>query len=277
MSGAMQTVTAPKLKNGSFTRTYGAPSTSEWPRFFMDSIQDIVATERNGRPIFTDVERVEINFPGNPHTKPVFAITDEHRQKWPDEYAAFRAGQEVAVSGTPLEQWSVLKRSQVLELKALGFQTIEHLAGMNDHAMQRIPMFGRRLKELAEAYLDDAKAMAAVTAAQAEADQKDTVIAALQLQVENMQSQMQQMFSQMQDRLNTPNPLATNIPGMSDPIEMMKYARPAEREAQSSFADLPAVAPRRKRRTAAEMAAARGTSEMDAGGNDGETESGLAQ
>lgn len=224
-----------------------------WARFFMDSVEDPVASAAAGRPVHRDVERVEINFPGNPLNKPVKEVTNVERERWPEEYEAFKRGQDVAVSGTPIEHLTFLKKSQVFELKALGFMTVEHLADMSDIARQRVGMYALKLKELAQAYLDDAKAMAILTVAQADNERKDAEIAALKLQVENMQRDMQQMFAQLTDKQNAHHPLAVNVPALHDPIEMMKMgAAPAV--AQSSLEDLPAV-PARRRGKAAEAAA----------------------
>ena len=241
------------LINGSFTRTNGAApgQAAVYPRFFMEAVQDIVASEQQGRPIFRDEERVEIIMAGNPYSKPVHRVTHEHKERWSKEYEAFRKGEEIALEGTPLEQWPVLKRSMVLELKALGFQTVDQIADMSDHAVQRIPMYGRRLKELAGAFMDDAKASALVTAATAANDRKDAEIAALRLQVENMASQMNTMFAQVQDKLNAPHPIASAIPGMSDPAEFARQAQGAQAPAQSSFADLPAPGARKRRQAEA--------------------------
>jgi hypothetical protein len=230
------------------------PSADIYPRFFMDEVLDALASEREGRPVYLEEERVELNLPGNPYTKPVVRVTDEHRERWPDEYEAFRRGEEIAVSGIPLEQLPFLKRTQVLELKALGFLTVEHLAEMNDHAMQRIPMYGRRLKELAAAYLDDAVAMAALAQAQAEIDRRDAEIGALRLQIENLTAQMTNIFAQLQQRLDAPNPLTTIIPGALDPTEVAKLHAPPPEPAQSSFADLPELTSRRRRAAKAEPA-----------------------
>lgn len=236
------------LRQGSYTRTNGAPSAEVWPRFHIEAVQDMLASERAGRPIFRDEERVEINMPGNPYSKPVMMVKDEHRQRWPEEYKRFKAGMDVAVSGTPLEQLPALKPSMIRELKALDFQTVEQLAAMNDHAIQRIPMYGRRLKEIAAVYLDDAERIAVVTAAQAQKDRDAAEIATLRLQVENLQTSMAQMHSQFMAHFGAPNPLMTAIPGATDPVEIAKFARTAgEEPAQSSFADLPAPAPRRGR------------------------------
>lgn len=211
------------VANGTYSRTnLGMGDGSNHPRFFVDQIQDNVASEREGRPIFRDEERVEIIMPGNPHTRPVARVSDEHRQRWPKEYAAFKQGIEVSPDGTPLEEWTILKRSQVMELKGLGFKTVEHIRDMDDHAIQRIGMGGRRLKELASAFLDDAKRMALATQLAADNDRKDSEIAALRNQVEEMGKLMQQLHGEMQGMRNAPSAAMTNIPGLSDPIEQAK-------------------------------------------------------
>lgn len=236
------------LPNGAYTRTNGAPNgdATVYPQFFMDPIEDPIASEQAGRPIYREEERVKINMAGNPHFAPIFRVTAEHRERWPKEYEAFKKGHEIAPDGTPLEQWPVLKRAMVLELKALNFLTVEQVAAMSDQAIQRIGMGGRRLKELAAAYLDDAKAQAVVTAAQADTARKETEIAALKLQVENMATQMQQMHQQMMARLDAPNSVASAIPGMSDPAEAARQSHGAAVPGQSALADLPSPKSRRR-------------------------------
>jgi len=214
------------VANGSYTRTnLGPQDSSNYPRFFVDQVQDMVASENQGRAIFFDKERVEIIMPGNPHTRPVANVTDEHRQRWPKEYEAFKAGLEISLEGTPLEEWPILKRSQVLELKALGFKTVEHIRDMDDLAIQRIGMGGRRLKEIAAGFLDDAERMALTTRITAENERLENEVVALRRQVEEMGALTHQNFAELQTMKNTQPALATNIPGMSDPIEQAKVGR----------------------------------------------------
>jgi len=146
------------IANGAYTRTnsFEPGSARNYPRFFMESVQDLAASANAGRPIFRDEERVEIIMPGNPYTRPVQRVTKAHRDKWEKEYAAFKAGIELSADGTPLEEWPRLKRSQVLELKALNCATVEHVAAMDDQAIARVGLGGRQLRELAKAFLDDA-------------------------------------------------------------------------------------------------------------------------
>lgn len=215
------------VANASFTRTnLGQQDGNNYPRFFIDSVQDMVASENEGRPIYRDEERVEIFMPGNPYTRPVERVNEEHKHRWPKEYAAFKDGIELSPDGTPLEEWSILKRSQILELKGLGFKTVEHIRDMDDHAIQRIPMYGRRLRELAEVFLDDASRVAMTNKLSAENEKKDAEIVALRRQVEEMGSLMTAKFAELQTMKDAPNHLATQIPGMSDPVALAQQAQP---------------------------------------------------
>lgn len=213
----------------------GTGSGTVYPRFYMDSVQDELATASQGRPIFRDVERVEIILPGNPHLRPVHNVTDEHRQRWAPEYKAFRQGVEIAPQGTPLEEWPVLSRSQIMELKGLGLRTVEDVARMTDVATQRIGTGGQYLRERATAYLDDAAASAFTSRMSAENEKLQTDIAFLQKQNAEMKAQLDQLFTEMQAAKNAPNPLLTTVPGMSDPVEQARMAAPAPPVTGSSF------------------------------------------
>jgi hypothetical protein len=217
------------VANGTFTRTnLGQQDGSNHPRFYLEQVEDHVASANAGRLIARDEERVEIIMPGNPHTRPVARVTDEHRQKWPREYEAFKAGIEISPEGTPLEEWPILKRSQVMELKWLGFRTVEHIRDMDDQAIQRIGMGGRRLKELAGVFLDDAERMAVTSRMSAENEKLTDEVAMLRRQVAEMGELTQKTFAELQTMKNAPSPLLTHIPGMSDPVELAKVGQHVE-------------------------------------------------
>ncbi len=234
------------IPNGAYTRTngFGPDGATVYPRFFEDTIQDPVASEREGRPIFKTEERVEIIMAGNTQTRPVFKVSSEHQQRWPKEYERFKQGLEMAVDGTPLEEWPRLRRAQVMELKAIGFVTVEQLAEMSDIAAQRIPMYGRALRELAKAFLDDAHASALLEKTTADNARKDAEISLLKSQVEELGRMAQSTHDELRRMQNAPSPIATHVPGLHDPVELMKNPR-VETGAESAFANL--GAPRRKR------------------------------
>lgn len=239
-----------ELKQGSYTRTEGRQAGGTFPRFFTDSVLDHLATAQAGTDVFKDEERVEIIMPGiSQLTKPVEKVRKEHIDRWPDEYKAFKAGQEFALNGTPLEQWPILKRAQVLTLKAADFRTVEDIAGMSDIAVQRVGMGGARLRDLARSYLDEAVAQAVLARTTAENERNQVVLAEQNEKIANLSSLCERLGAQIVAMQNAPSAIATHIPGMHDPMEAARQAMmPQEPVAASGFADLPA--PRTKRQKA---------------------------
>src|SRR6266567_5625168 len=101
-----------------YARTNGAPQAgrdSTIPRFHIEAIDDPAASAAAGRPIFRPQERVQLINPGNTNS-PVEIVNDGHRERWPEHYARFKAGEEFSAEGTPLEQWPFLRKVNVLEL-----------------------------------------------------------------------------------------------------------------------------------------------------------------
>jgi hypothetical protein len=177
-------------------------------------------------------------------------VTQEHIERWPDEYKAFKAGTEVALNGTPLEQWPLLKLSMVKELKAANFRTIEEVAAMSEHAIQRFGTGGRRLQQLAEAFLDDARAGALLAQTTAANERHERTIAEQNEKIANLAALCDRLHNDLQGMRNAPSPIATYVPGQHDPAEAARQAFPQEAPAPSSLLDLPAP---RKRKQASEL------------------------
>jgi hypothetical protein len=127
------------------------------PRFYIDPREDVNASKEAGRPIYRDVELVEVRIAGDKNNIPVFKVTDVHRKRWPEHYAAFKRGEEMSPVGTPVEQWPILSRSKCMELKAAGVMTVEALAELPDSAIHRIGMDARKLIAQAKEFLEGAK------------------------------------------------------------------------------------------------------------------------
>lgn len=223
--------------NGMYTRTEGADPAKfkGWPRFYVDTILDEPASARAGRQIYKDVERIEITMPGNPLYIPVFTVSNEHIQRWPEQYKAFKENREPALDGTPLEEWPAMSRSHIAELKFLGIRTIEDVAELDDHALQRIGRGAHNIKARAIAFLDDTARNEIVekTAKANESLQSENEV--LRLRVEEMGKQLNQLQSQFMDRLNAAPALATHIPGAHDPIALAHQSHGQPEAAASSL------------------------------------------
>jgi cell division protein FtsB len=93
---------------------------------------------------------------------------DEDKDRWSREYDAFRRGEASPLSGTPIDQWPPLNKSQVAELRALHIMTVEALADLPDNQVQRIGIGGQSLKAKAAAWLQAAAGSAPITEMRAE-------------------------------------------------------------------------------------------------------------
>ena len=70
-------------------------------------------------------------------------------------YNAWKKGHELPVNGTPLAAWPGLNAAQAAVFRALGIQSVEQIAGMNDALMGRVQLPGvREIKASATAFLE---------------------------------------------------------------------------------------------------------------------------
>lgn len=123
------------------------------PLFHTRQVENKAKSREAGRPIYEDVEYVEILIPGSKNERPVRRVNSNDRERWPEAYRRFKDGQAEAQSGTPLEQWPRMSRSRVMELKAVGIATVEDLAAVKDSNLQNIGPDGRELRQNANNFL----------------------------------------------------------------------------------------------------------------------------
>ena len=151
------------------------------PVFKTVAVYNEAKSKDAGRPIFDDIEIVEVWFAGDRNQRPCFEVTDEHRERWPKEYEAFKSGHKISDSGTPLEHWPRMTVGKVAELKQLGILTVEALAQMPDRNVASLGMNGRALREEARSYLQQA-------AGTADVQKMASTIAELQAKIERMEA-----------------------------------------------------------------------------------------
>lgn len=194
----------------SFTRNHSGLPTAHAPvkpRFHIETVR-----EESGA--FRDQERVQLIIPGNPLNSPVKIVTDEHRQRWPAEYAAFKNNTTQTTTGYPIEHWPALSPAQVRMLKSLEIHSVEDCASLDDRAIQRIGLGGRGIKNAAIAYLDDAESMRVMVEISRQNELKDTQIATLTEQVKQLGEILERMQHEMKTRAEAPSAVDTFIPGV---------------------------------------------------------------
>jgi len=142
--------------------------------FFIDPVENVKKSEAEGRPIFEDREMVRIKFVGDPKKELVAPAHDKfmrdretgawisYAEAYHRHYEAFKTGQAALGEGTPIAELPFITAAKRAELKALNIHTAEGLAQLDGTNLQRLGMYGRDLKNKAQAYIDDAKAKAPV-------------------------------------------------------------------------------------------------------------------
>lgn len=168
-----------KLSQGKFVRGEDGDG-KMFPRFHLEIEPDPEATAREGRPMFRDLEMVELRFAGNNLYVPDVRVTNEHRQRFPQAYAAFKNDGSLHVEGTPLKEWPVIRPTQIAEFNAMNIYTVEGLAAVDDAGIQRMGLGGRMFREKARAFIEQAKGNAPLEKLAAEKAALEERLATLQ-------------------------------------------------------------------------------------------------
>jgi hypothetical protein len=113
-------------------------------RFFNSYNENKEKSLQAGRAIFDEIPSISIQYPGGDET--VRKIEPQDVADYPELYAAFKAGSEAVVSGTPLAEWTLMNGSTLRELQHLGFKTVEQLADAHDEVKRKLGPTGRFVK-----------------------------------------------------------------------------------------------------------------------------------
>lgn len=152
-------------------------------RFYSDAILNQQKSDIEGRPIYEQVEMVEILFAGDSTKTKVGRATDgnpPYYLRFPSQYAAFKQQEEIVQDGTPIEHWPPITKAQALELKGMNIHTVEMLANVSDVNLKW--MGARQLRENAKVWLSEAEAGK-------ESIRLNNEIEALKAQIEAMSNQ----------------------------------------------------------------------------------------
>ena len=154
-------------------------------QFYMGCIQDDGETEKQGHPIFRDVECIKIfNSKDNILDRPV---RDTDKQRWPGAYGAWKqsGASEPGAVGTRLDHWPLMTRAQVEEYRYFKVFTVEQLAELPDSTAQKI-MGAVKLKQMARLAVEAARGEAPFVRMQAEIEKRDGQIAELTAEVRRL-------------------------------------------------------------------------------------------
>jgi hypothetical protein len=148
------------------------------PVFKVHTLKNDAKSRDAGRPIFDEMEVVEVRFAGDKLKISVFPAHDicgeavdedgntrkiTYAERWSRQYERFKSKHAQVAEGTPLAELPFLTEAKRSELRALSIYTAEALAALDGHPLNNLGQGGRDLKNQAQAYLDRAAGTADVT------------------------------------------------------------------------------------------------------------------
>lgn len=151
-------------------------------RFFMHAIQDERRSMEEGRPIYKEIEMVEILTPGSRDILHK-AVTEVEKHRFKELYKQFRETKESRIDGTPLDQFPFISVAERKELEYFNIFTGEQLVNIPDGNIDKIGVNGRDLIKKVEAYIKFTKDNAHIAKTTQENEELKREIALLKQQM----------------------------------------------------------------------------------------------
>lgn len=185
--------------------------------FSNEAVEDTEASLREGRPIYKNVEFITISFPADNTKQLVRPVIYESTmtqpsdlERFPKQWAAFKAQQQDVHDGMPLTQWAALSKAQVMELKGMNIHTVEQLAAVADMNLKW--MGAREMRENARVWLEEAENGSAVNKLHNENK-------SLRMEIEALKNQMKGFASELKVDIQ---PISEEVNEQKVNIQVMK-------------------------------------------------------
>jgi hypothetical protein len=179
-------------------------------KFYKRSMKQEDESLAAGRPIFKEFDFIQINVPGDTLNEINTYANEEHKARFPRQWAHYQnqVGTQEQIIGTPIEEWTIVSRSQADELKGIKFHTVEAVANASDQHLQRIGMIAGMnpytFRDKAKAFLNLAEKVGDDSQREAEMDKLRQENAAIKAEAEaraaKQQEQIDALMAMMADK-----------------------------------------------------------------------------
>lgn len=169
--------------------------------FYKKSVKQEDESLAAGRPIFKEFDFVRISIPGDNLNEIDTYARDSHKQRFPRQWMHYQnqVGNHEQIIGTPIEEWTIISRSQADELKGIKFHTVESVATASDQQLQRIGMIAGMspfaFREKAKAFLNLAEKVGDV-------NQREAEIEKLRQEKEALKAEADAKFAKQQEQID---------------------------------------------------------------------------
>ena len=168
--------------------------------FYKRSMKQERESEEAGRPIFKEFDFIRMCVPGDNLTEIDTYAQESHKARFPRQWAHYQnqvAGHEQLI-GTPIEEWTLISRSQAEELKGIKFRTVEDVAHCSDQQLQRIGMIAGMSPH---SFREKAKQFLNLASESAEVSQKEAEMQALREENAKIKAETDAKLSKMQEQM----------------------------------------------------------------------------
>lgn len=161
-------------------------------RFETRAVKNEFRSNKEGRPIFEDADYIQIIIPGSRDISS-FPMDDQYKRRFRKRYEDWLGNREATrIDGTLLAELSWMTKSQIAELNYSNIFTVEQLANLSDtHARQF--MGNHQMRDRAKNFLAQAAGEAPMLRLQAELEQRDNHIAALEKKIDDLTAAFEKM------------------------------------------------------------------------------------
>jgi len=169
--------------------------------FYKRSMKQEDESVAAGRPIFKEFDFVRICIPGDNLTEIDTYANEGHKARFPRQWAHYQnqVGKEEQIIGTPVEEWTLISRSQAEELKGIKFRTVEDIANCSDQQLQRIGMIAGMSPH---SFREKAKAFLNLASDSAEVAQREQELQALKEENAKIKAETDAKLTQMQEQMS---------------------------------------------------------------------------
>ena len=179
-------------------------------KFYKRSMKQEDESIAAGRPIFKEFDFIQINVPGDTLNEINTYAMEEHKARFPRQWAHYQnqVGTQEQIIGTPIEEWTIVSRSQADELKGIKFHTVEAVANASDQHLQRIGMIAGMnpytFRDKAKAFLNLAEKVGDDSQREAEIEALRQENATIKMEAEARAAKQQEQIDALMAMMSKP-------------------------------------------------------------------------
>lgn len=165
-------------------------------RFYGRTEMHAAQSREAGRPIYEEIDFVEIMVPGDKHSIVDRHATELDKRRFSRQFAAYKAGKTDQTIGTPLSALPFMSEAKAQEYKFFNITTAEQLSAAAESSTAAGAIMGfNGDKQKATAYLQMAAGNAPILQMQQSIEDKENQINAMQEQMNQMNAKIAELLA----------------------------------------------------------------------------------